>query len=160
MQTLPQSGGGRKLKEGVWICVFSQVDPHSDSSPGPPPHELQHHRRALLHRFDRKRLHRQHHSLHTQDGDGWVQQPGLWRHWLTSRQLQKPGPTSQGLVSFCLRQRLALNTHCWGLLMLIMHGTNPDTHYNSLVESRMTRNVVEVKSSGVMSCKLALNWFF
>lgn len=67
------------------VDLFWQVDPYPDPSPGPPPHELQHHGRALLHRFDRQRLHRQHHSLHTQDGDSWVQQPGLWPHWLTPR---------------------------------------------------------------------------
>lgn len=35
------------------VCSFPQVDTYPDSSPGPAPHELQHHRGAFLHRLDR-----------------------------------------------------------------------------------------------------------
>ena len=49
-----------------------QVDAYPDSSPRPAPYEPEHHRGALLHRPNRQRLYRQHHSLHPQDGDGRV----------------------------------------------------------------------------------------
>lgn len=76
----------------VKLDVSPQVDAHPDPSPCTAPHELQHYRGAVLYWFNRQRLHRQHHPLHPQDGDGRVQQPRLWPRRMTTLSSQQRRP--------------------------------------------------------------------